>query len=297
MKNLVLTLLAIIVLSSCGDRNANRDSKVLTVSIEPQRQLLEAIIGDKFEVHTLLPPGANPETFEVTLRARRDVDGSRAFFSVGQMPFELSVIKTLPEGITVVDCSRDIEPIFGTHDHHHDHDKGDPCKEDHHEHSNIDPHTWTSVKNMRKMAASMLSTVIQLDPDNADYYKSRHQALDESLKALDDDIASRLEGADVRAFAVWHPSLSYFARDYGLEQIAVGFENKELSPTRMAEVIENARRAGVKTLFYQQQYDSRQVESLNSSLGAQIVTFNPLDYDWQKQLRNITHALETQRGN
>lgn len=279
---LTLALIAFI-LSSCSTKH---DNNVLVVSIEPQRQLLEAIVGDKYNVETILPSGANPESFEITLKTRKDVDRAQAYFTVGTLPFESSITETLPDNVVTVNCSEDIPPIFGTHgDHHHGN----------HHHDGVDPHTWTSVKNMRLMAAKMIETIEKIDPKNQSYYRQRYQTLDRSLDSLDHAFATQLATAPRHVFAVWHPSLSYLARDYNLNQISVGYENKEISPSRMATMIENARSAGVRDLFFQQQFDSRQVESLNSSLGANITTFNPLDYDWQSQLQSIVSALCAQR--
>ena len=61
-----------VALWGCGGTEDGRP--VLTVSVEPQRALLESVVGDRFEVQTLLSSGANPETFEPTIRARMDVD-------------------------------------------------------------------------------------------------------------------------------------------------------------------------------------------------------------------------------
>lgn len=281
---LILTLTAIVYAMIAGC-SAGHDDKVLTVSIDPQKQILEEIVGDRLEVRTLLPQGADPESFEMTLKTRKDADNSLAYFTVGSLPFEQSVTASLARGVTIVDCSRGITPIYGTHGHDH----GDV--EHSHNNEQADPHTWTSVRNMRIMAANMLKALESIDPEGMDYYRTRYKTLDARLDSLDKAIAGQLAGAHNRSFAVWHPSLSYFARDYGLRQIAVGYENKEPSPTRLAEVINRAKHAGVNTLFVQQQYDSRQIESLNSSLRARTVIINPLDYDWQKQLQLVTSAL------
>ena len=120
---LTLTFIALI-LSSCSTKH---DNNVLVVSIEPQRQPLEAIVGDKYNVETILPSGANPESFEITLKTRKDVDRAQAYFTVGTLPFESSITETLPDNVITVNCSEDIPPLFGTHsDHHHsDHHHGD----------------------------------------------------------------------------------------------------------------------------------------------------------------------------
>ena len=60
--------------------------------------------------------------------------------------------------------------------------------------------------------------------------------------------------------SVWHPSLSYFARDYGLEQISLGTEGKEMSAKSLTEAIDKARDKGVGVFFFQKEYDSRQAE-------------------------------------
>ena len=69
--------------------------------------------------------------------------------------------------------------------------------------------------------------MIDIDPSNKGYYArrfkyiysvarfARHGALDSILRPC--------RGA---SFVVWHPSLSYFARDYGLHQIALSPEGR-----------------------------------------------------------------------
>lgn len=267
----------VVVLCGCGGRETGRP--VLTVSIEPQRALLEDIVGDRFEVQTLLTSGANPETFEPTMRARMDVDKSKAYFIIGGMPFETTLASTLPSTVRLVDCAKGIALIYNTHDHGEGH-----------EHI-ADPHTWSSVRNTHVIARNMYEAVVSIDAGGKEYYRSRYEALVHRLDSIDRVWNEKLKSAPTRAFAIWHPSLSYFARDYGLRQISVGFENKEMPPTAMAQVAIEAREAGVRVLFFQREYDSRQVQSMNQMLGARIVTINPLDYDWEGQLSAVVEAL------
>lgn len=272
----ILSISQIII--SCASKQSD---PVLTVSVEPQRALLEQIVGDRYEVTTLLTTGANPETFEPTVKTRMAVDNSAIFFKIGSMPFEETIEKSLAKSVKVVDCSADIIPIYGTHSHD---------DSDNHSHSNIDPHIWASVKNARIIARTMLNAMIDVDPDNSQYYQKNFASLDSTLAVTDSIFAAKLEGKK-QAFAVWHPSLSYFARDYGLQQISVGFENKDMSPKHLVEVTEEAKNAGVKILFFQKEYDSRQAQSLNEVLKAKMVTINPLAFDFQNELLNIVNEL------
>ncbi len=288
-SRLLISLSAIllcVIAVSCSSRKT--DEHTLVVSLEPQRAILEAIVGDRFTVTTLLPSGANPETFEPTIKTRKAVDNASAYFYIGNIPFEDKIIETLPPTVTTVNTSTGIVPVYGTHNHEHHHD----AVGDEHHHNDIDPHTWTSVRNAHIIATNMFEALKKLDPDGSDYYTKRYLGYIAHLDSLDNAFASRLSTQPDKAFAIWHPSLSYFARDYGLEQIAVGFENKEVSPLRLAEVAKHAKAEGVTVLFFQKEYDSRQVQSLNSALNAKIVIINPLAYDWEQQLENVTHALE-----
>lgn len=278
----IVAIVLAFVLTGCSG-GAKGDKPVLVVSVEPQRALLEEIVGDRFDVVSVLTPGSNPETFEPTMKARRDMEGASAFLTTGNLPFEKKLGESLPSSVKEINVTEGIVPVYGTHDHGDGH---------HHDHGEADPHTWTSVKNSRVMASNMLRAVIDLDPEGEAYYTERFNALDHRLDSLDRVFTSKLSGQlPTRSFAVWHPSLSYFARDYGLEQIAVGFENKEMPATQMARVIDEAREENVKVFFFQKEYDSRQAESLNQRMGTRLVTINPLAYDWETELTGIVDAL------
>lgn len=268
----------------CGrtyERNKDSGKPVITVSIEPQRNLLESIVGDDFDVVTILDRGADPETFEPSMSRRVAVDRSVAFMPVGAFRFERSLMESAATKLKVYDTSEGIDPIFGTHAHSDD----GHCMQDE------DPHVWTSVKNARLMAANMTEALKDINPDRADVYAARFDSLCSELDSLDVAISSRLESAPSRSFAVWHPSLSYFARDYGLRQVAVGQENKEISPMRMREVLDEAARADVRVFFYQKEFDSRQAEMMSGRIGARLVPIDPLSYDWQSQLKSIADEI------
>lgn len=277
-----MSVVAAVIATACGKSG---DDNVLVVSVEPQRAILEDIVGDRFEVVTVLTPGSNPETFEPTMATRRMIDRARAFFTTGHLPFEDALAESIPAEVVVYDTSKGIEPVYGTHGHDHDHDG-------HHHGDGADPHVWTSVRNARIIAGNMLDAVVDIDPDNAGYYRERYTALDNRLDSLDRVLTARFDSlTGTRAFAVWHPSLSYFARDYGLEQVSVGFENKEMPARQLARVLDEARHHDVRVFFFQKEYDSRQAETLNKEMGTRLVIINPLDYDWEKEIERVAEEL------
>lgn len=277
---------------ACGRKGDT--AQVITVSIEPQRYLLERIVGDAAEVNSLLSSGDNPENFDPSMSTILSLGKSRAYFLIGNLGFEQAMASRIREAnpsLSMIDSSKGVSLLHGTHGE---------CHVDHvHAHSDIDPHVWSSARNARIIARNMYMAMVEIDPDNRALYTANYEALDQSLDSLDRAIGDILAGHTGEAFMVWHPSLSYFADDYGLEQIAVGAENKEMSVRDMKQVIEHAREHKAKVLFLQPEYDGNRSAALNTEIGAKTVTINPLGYDLPGELLRIANAIagDSDNGN
>lgn len=96
-----------------------------------------------------------------------------------------------------------------------------------------------------------------------------------------------------QAFMVEHPSLSYFAHDYGLEQIALGGEGKELSASAIRRGIDHGRADGATVFFTEPQSGSGRVGQIIKALAGKEVSINTLAYDWPDELMKIAQALSS----
>lgn len=289
-RTIYLYICALIGMVAIGCSRSDQ-KPLLTVSIEPQRYLLERIAGDQWTVNTLLDKGADPESFNPSMSAIANSMKSRAYFKIGNMPFEDQLADRIAEGgndVMIVDSSDGIELIEGTHCalHHHD---GSSVG---HSHSDsADPHVWSSVKNAVTIADNMLKAMIEIDPANADVYEKNHAKLKAELQALDSEISLMLSECRGTSFLVWHPSLSYFARDYGLEQISLGSENKESSVAGFRKKIDQARAHNVGVFLIQPEYDRQRSQEVADQTSARVATINLLSYDWPNEMRNVAKAI------
>lgn len=279
--------MAVSMLWSCG--GGVKQKPVVTVSIQPQRYFLEKIVGDKVEVKCLLANGGNPEIFEPSMTHLMNLENSVAYFMIGNVGFESAIVervrKNNPE-LNIYDNSEGVDLLVGTHGEcQHRHHHGGSCSDA------VDPHTWSSVKNARVIARNMYESMLEIDSENADYYKRRYERFDAQLDSLDMVLTERLAAKNGMAFLVWHPSLSYFAKDYDLLQISVGSEGKESSVQQLQSKIEEAKKHNAKVFFFQQEFDSRQASVVNEQIGAEMVTINPLDYQWDYQMMIIADAI------
>lgn len=298
LRNILAAAAVAILAAGCGsaDRKAGDSRLAIAVGVEPQRYILSQLLDStEARVFAVIAPGANPETYELTPRRRMELEQADLYISTGLLPFEAAITSSL--STPVVNSSEGIELIYGSHGHDHEHHGHTHGAEDHrHDAGAPDPHVWTSTANARSMAANMAEAIGSLRPALRPQLARRLEDFNSRLDSIDSSIRARLAApAAARSFAIWHPSLSYFARDYGLRQLAVGFESKEMPAGRLRAILDDAAADSVRVFFFQQEFDSRQAESVNNLLGSELIIINPLSADWEGQLNVITDALALPR--
>lgn len=278
-------LLLMFIAGACADRDVA--ARQLAVSIEPQRYLLERIAGPGWHVTTMLSRGEDPESFDPSMSDVRRLSDSRAYFTLGTLTFE-ERLKDQTEGRTqIFDTSRGIARLEGTHgdcDHHHDHRHGEGAE--------ADPHVWASIRNARMMARNMLEAMVEIDEADSAMYRDNYRKLTAELDSIDNVITSTLATAPGHTFMMWHPSLSYFARDYGLTQLSIGLDNKEMSVSGFRHAIEDARRHGASVFFLQPEYDTGRSLSVAAEAGVTAAPVNTLAYDFIRELLNAARTLD-----
>ncbi len=296
---------------ACGNgskKGAGIGERVLTVTIEPQRFFLEQIVGDRFTVNTLVPPGGSPETYAPPPSVMMDLGRSERYFQVGGLGFEDAWIRRLEEinpDVTVVNCSEGIDLMEGHghyHDeregygHHHDereghgHHHGD--KEEHSsQHEGLDPHVWTSPRAMKPFTRRMVEEVVAIDPRNEAQYRTNYEQLMQLIERVDSTVQSLLKDLPSRSFIIYHPALGYFARDYDLHQFSIEFEGKHPSPSQLKELVDIARREKINTDFVQKGFDRKNAEVIASEIGAELFVINPLAYQWDEEMIRIATIL------
>ncbi len=276
--------LAALLLTACTVRPA-ADSETICVSIPPLKSLVEAIVGEDYPVEVLVPPGASPETFEPTPRQYVTVNCARRLFQIGLIDFERNLVAKIADPKKVVDLGQasGIELLTGSCSHAHgDHAHG-------HTHG-VDPHLWSSPRALQRMAAVIYETIRADHPDSVRYARN-YERLQTELAELDRRTAERLARSGVGTILVYHPALAYYARDYGLEQIAIEHEGKEPSARHLAELIRRARAEGIDRILYQVQFPKSSVEAIAADLGAEAVCFDPLAEDAIANIDAVTTLI------
>ena len=283
MKKLFYILI-IFICSACGNISQKNEKPAITVTLEPLRYFTEAIAGDNYQIVSMVPKGSNPESYDPTPQQLINLSQSQAYFRIGYIGFEQVWMEKLQANckeMKVYDTSQGMELIRAEGHWHgnHFHEGG------------AEPHIWNSTKNASIIAENICQALCELDADHQEYYKYRTDSLKQLIELTDKEIRNLLQDAD-STFLIYHPALSYFARDYGLKQISIEKDGKEPSPNQLKELIETCRKENAHVIFVQQEFDKRNAQLIADELGVSVVSINPLSYDWNEEMLNIANALK-----
>lgn len=280
-KILLFPLLALVLLCGCRDNRPAGGRDSLFVSILPLKSIVGEIVGEDFDIEVLVPPGMNPESFEPSPRQMAALDRAQLVFGVGWIDFEQNLLSKFEGRGKVVALHRGITPIAGSCAHLHDGQM--------HRHG-IDPHIWTSPRELRIMAENAYRSIHERYPDSVRYGEN-YRRLDERLRLLDESVARRLREEGPSYFMIYHPALTYYARAYGIEQVAIEQDGKEPSARRLAQLIDRARADGVRSIFYQSQFPASSVEVIAEDIGAESFCIDPLAEEVVGNIERITELI------
>ena len=283
MKRL-LPILTLFICFACGNTAQKSEKAIITVTIEPLRYFTEAIAGENYQVVSMVPKGSSPESYDPTPQQLVNLSKSQAYFRIGHIGFEQAWMKKLEANcpnMKIYDTSKSIDLIR---------DKGHWHGNHFHE-GGVEPHIWNSTQNALIIADNIYQALCELDSTHQADYKNRLDRLKQSIQQTDAETRKLLENAD-STFLIYHPALSYFARDYGLKQISIEEGGKEPSPAQLKKLIETCRNENVHTIFVQQEFDQRNAQLIAHELGIDIVSINPLSYDWTEEMLQTAKALK-----
>lgn len=284
----VLALFMFLALAACGQAatvtptaappsapSAEAPLQVV-VSILPQKYFVERVGGDRVKVAVMVEPGASPATYEPKPEQLAALSQAKAYFSIG-VPFEkawLERIQAANPQMLLVDTAAGIERLpMGNNS------------------QNLDPHIWLSPTLVKTQAKNIADALAKLDPSYATAYQSRLNAFYSDIDALDAQIRQTLSGVSQRKFMVFHPSWGYFARDYGLEQIAIEVGGQEPSAAELAKLIERAKTEQIKIVFVQPQFSTRAAETIANQIGGEVLPINPLSPDWLNNMKTVADTF------
>jgi zinc transport system substrate-binding protein len=160
-----------------------------------------------------------------------------------------------------------------------------------HHHGFIEPHTWMSPANVKIIANSMYTTILNLDIANESIYTHNYNKFISEIDTLNSKLYKQFQKIKSRSFIIYHPALTYFAEAYNLKQIPIEIDGKNPSAFHIKQIIDTARSQNIKIVFIQKQFDQEKARTIAHEIGGYVIPIDPLDYNWYDQLLTISETL------
>lgn len=259
------------------------------VSVAPLKYFVETVGGGHVRVESVVQPGHSPITYEPTPRQMAALSAADAYVRVG-IPFETTWMQRIRQanpGLEIIDARSGVElrPMDAAHE-------GQAGVG--HDHAGADPHIWLDPALAGVIVRTIRDYLMRIDPAHGDDYSDNASGLLQRLAELDAEIRDLVGAGGNRKFLVFHPAWGYFARAYGLQQLAVEHEGKEPGPHSLVELVELVEREGIDTVFVQRQVSSGVAKTLAKEIRGRVVELDPLAEDYFQNLREAARAISNQ---
>ncbi|WP_111495841.1 zinc ABC transporter substrate-binding protein [Marinobacter bohaiensis] len=290
-------LIALLLLTATAAAAQPEQPLKIVTSIKPLALLTQAVAPADTEIHTLIPAGASPHTYQLRPSDRRALADADLILWVGpELETFLEHLLESPEmkDRTLALMPDDIKAHEGAHEEHaehheeaehehHDEAGHDHAAEEEHEHHHhgVDPHVWLDPQIALTMTRAIEARLAQVRTDQADAMAGRLADFETALEMTEGDIRNRLTSLhDVDIFT-YHDAFRRFAEHYGLHVSQALTLTPERSPgaRHLAKVREELGGAAHPCLMTEPQFSRDWWQGLTEDLNLTITTWDPLGSD------------------
>lgn len=274
----ILLLAPVLGISSCTDK-AQNERPVLAVSVEPLRYIVEQIAGEDYHVVALIPEDTTAENYVPTADQLVKMGNCRLYLNLGGSPSETHRMARLKEALPRLTTASLLDSLSLLPD------ATDPAS------PMGDLHVWMSPMNAAQLGRNVCSILSQNDTARAETFRENLHVFLQKTDSLDQYVRQRLQGLQHRTFLIYHPALSYFARDYGLQQLAAEENTTTPSDARLQQLAASCRAQEVQTAFFDRKTEESIIKKITASQHVRTVCIHPTAYDWPAEIKKIADAL------
>jgi zinc transport system substrate-binding protein len=270
----------------------------VVASLFPLQEFARAVGGEEVQVSLLLPPGAEAHTWEPRPGDVVKIAGADIFIYIGPSlePWIDKVLKAVQgKKLRVLEAGRGLSLLKGEEAEGrtvHSHGPRTPGK--------MDPHVWLDFSLDLKIVDAIALAFSEKDPGQASLYKNNAEIYKAKLDDLDQKYRKSLAKCRHRQILLsGHAAFAYLAKRYELQQIALSGISPDAEPTpkRMAEVIEAARRSGIKFIYAEELVSPKLAQSLSKEAGIGVLVLNAGHNLTPQQVKQKVTFLELMEKN
>jgi len=303
-----------IILIACGSGSTTEDpssDKINVLATTPMLgDFVNEIGGDNINLTILMPPEADPHTYDPSPQDASKIADADIVFYVGLKYEPAALVKllenTLDNEAVLVEVGESINPIEFSEEGHDDHDDeeghddhddeeghddhddeeghddhdDEEGHDDHkgHDHGAEDPHYWFDPLRVVMAVELMMNQLIELDPSNSEAYKTAGDAYISELNELDSTVSALIETVPSknRKLITTHESLGYLEARYGVEVLTTIIPSltsaDEISPAELVDVLDVIEDNNIKVIFVESEAPSVYADTIAAEANIKTVT-------------------------
>lgn len=272
MKNFICLTVAFLlyVLFSFIPVYAVADKPVVVASTTQIADFARQIAGDRVIVRSILAPGADPHTYQVTPDDVQVVLTADLCLENGLHLEGKSWMATLAKDARkpLITTTKGIKPISIDQ-------KGK---------SIADPHAWFSPRNVAIYIRNIVKGLTRLDPQHREEYEARAKLFLQQLRVLDSWIREQVNLIPVerRILVTTHDAFNYFCYEYKfnannnfLSIAPVGWSTGAevgagMTPERRHKVISSIKESGAPAIFVETTINPKQIREIAKETGVKV---------------------------
>ncbi|MGY1783408.1 metal ABC transporter substrate-binding protein [Geodermatophilus sp. SYSU D00698] len=273
----------VLLLAACGssgeDEAAAADGVSVQAAFYPLQWAAERVGGDRVDVESLTPPGAEPHDLELTPQDVASLtEADLVVYLAGFQPGLDDAVAEAGDAAWDAGEAADLSLTAEEHDH-----EGE-SEEEHAEHAGeegeaVDPHFWLDPTRLADVGDALADRLAEVDPDGADTYRGNAAALRTDLEALDAEMEQGLANCAVTTLVTAHDAFGYLGERYGLDVVGVSglSPSTEPSPAQLAEISTLVRERGVTTVYTETLVDPAVAETVAEEAGVRTAVLDPIE--------------------
>ncbi|MGY1593120.1 metal ABC transporter substrate-binding protein [Geodermatophilus sp. SYSU D00708] len=287
IKTVAVAAATTLLLAGCGDSGGEGGegggSGGLTVvaGFYPLEWATERVGGDRVDVSSLTPPGAEAHDLELTPQDVGAVAGADLLVYLDGFQPALDEAANTEAADTAWDAGRAADLSLTSEEHSHEGDEADAAEEHAAEGGEepVDPHFWLDPLRLAAVGDALADRLAELDPDGAAAFEQNAAALRADLEGLDGEMQAGLANCAVDTLVTSHDAFGYLADRYGLQVVGISglSPSQEPSPAQLAEISTLVRERGITTVYTETLVDPAVAETVAAEAGVRTAVLDPLE--------------------
>lgn len=270
--SLVMMTILCVSLSGCSLKRKDDGKINIVTTLFPQYDFAKQIVGEKGNVELLLSPGLEAHSYDPKPADIVKINECDVFIYTGDNMevWVEEILGSIEKSINVLDVSKGIELVKMEEEHNQE--DIDEDKESNASHNHVyDPHIWTSPVIAKQMVSNILDVIIEVDSENAEYYRENADAYLNKLDELDTKFRNLVEEADFKTIYFADKfAMYYFVEEYDLDYVsAYDSCSSETEPSAklVAKMVEEVKENNVKAIYYAELSNHKAADTISKETG------------------------------